>query len=165
MSIRLLIGILLFVVGVRAKDTTTLNKADVLVGNIKYEFKSWTSDLPNPWNSFFSPTGTLNLQLKRYLQNTDNFSNLKYIFNGQKVEESIVKTAFKEMLYNSTTKILTDKGTEVFETIWGNQSLRGSLFGIIPENQLDALYNSKLNQFSTWVDELNPKIYNFIKAE
>lgn len=34
-----------------------LNKADVLVGNIKYEFKSWTPDLPNPWNSFFSGTG------------------------------------------------------------------------------------------------------------
>lgn len=74
-----------------------MNKADVLVGNVKYEFKSWTPDIPNPWNSFFSGSGDSHTQMIRYFGNSTNLNQVKYVFNGSKATETQVKNAFKNL--------------------------------------------------------------------
>ena len=129
-----------------------LNKADVLVGNIKYEFKSWTPDLPNPWNSFFGGTGNSYTQFVRYLQNTTDVKNLKYIFNGAKASESQVKSAFKALL--------TNKKTEVFEA---NPNLW---------KQFDRIGGGKIRNLTDFENLLNHStfninhpIFNFIKSQ
>jgi hypothetical protein len=75
-----------------------MNKADVLVGNTKYEFKSWTPNAEHPWNSFFRGNEKSYTQFIRYLENTSNLNDLKYVFNKAKASESQVKNAFKELL-------------------------------------------------------------------
>ena len=129
-----------------------LNKADVLVGNIKYEFKSWTPDLPNPWNSFFGGTGNSYTQFVRYLQNTTDVKNLKYIFNGAKASESQVKSAFKALL--------TNKKTEVFEA---NPNLW---------KQFDRIGGGKIRNLTDFENllnhstfDINHPIFNFIKSQ
>lgn len=56
-------------------------------------------------------------------------------------------------------KVFTSKKTEIFETIWGNQNLKNSLFGNRGKTAAE-------NYFNTLVDGAeNNKIYSFIKSE
>jgi hypothetical protein len=122
----------------------------VLVGNVKYEFKSWTPDLPNPWNSFFGGTGNSYTQFIRYLQNTTDVKNIKYIFNGAKASESQVKNAFKSLLSNPTKK------TEIFNAM--KPELRESLFKKTNLNEQKAVFEGMINN-------LDSDLYKFIKSE
>ncbi|AUC76143.1 fibronectin type III domain-containing protein [Olleya sp. Bg11-27] len=135
------------------------NRADVLVGDIKYEFKSWTFGTSH-WTSFFNPTGDLNVQLKRYIENTTELENLKYIFNGNKVNSSQIKTAFKSMMYDNATQNLTERGTEVFYTIWDNTSLRNDLFDLS-----ETAGKVPIQQFKDIVSDPSNRFYKFIKVE
>ena len=134
-----------------------LNRADVLVGNTKYEFKSWTPDTPNPWNAFFSGSGNSYTQFTRYLENSNTLSELKYIFNGTKASETQVKEAFKELF--------VAKKVEIFNVIWSNVNLRNSLLN----NPIDEIQG--LQRFTNLINELgdpnisNPKLYSFLKSE
>ncbi|MEX1003049.1 MAG: hypothetical protein WDZ35_13105, partial [Crocinitomicaceae bacterium] len=82
-----------------------LNKADVIVDEIKYEFKSWTPDIPNPWNSFFSGSGSSYTQMIRYFENSTNLNQVKYVFNGSKVTETQVKNAFRDLFVSKVDEI------------------------------------------------------------
>ncbi len=57
------------------------------------------------------------------------------------------------------------KGQRIFNAIWENTSLRNNLFGDIPVNQLDLIKDSKKTLFDGWVNNLDPKLYNFIKVQ
>lgn len=53
-------------------------------------------------------------------------SRLEYWFDGRKANSSQVKEKFQELMYKNGA--LTKQGTEVFDVIWGNTSLRKDLF-------------------------------------
>lgn len=129
-------------------DDSFDNKADVLVENIKYEFKSWTPNTDNPWNGFFNGTNGSYTQFIRYIQNTSNFDELKYVFNAAKADETTVKNAFKSLFSNPTKK------TEIFNAM--KPELRTSL-GL---NGDDALL--KFNQL---IESTNSDFYKFIKVQ
>ena len=128
-----------------------LNKADVLVGSVKYEFKSWTVGTQNPWKAFFGGTGNSYTQFIRYLENSTDMSSLKYVFNGGKATESQVKLAFKELFQT--------KKTEIFEVIWENQSLRNDLFGV------DVSRSDAILDFDDLILSTDSKLYDFIKSQ
>ncbi|MFN6075336.1 MAG: hypothetical protein ACK46Y_07190, partial [Fluviicola sp.] len=61
-------------------------------------------------------------------------SGLEYWFDERKItgtdenaKKTAVKQKFQEMMLQNET--LTQRGTEVFNAIWGNANLRVSLFG------------------------------------
>ena len=87
-----------------------LNRADVLVGNIKYEMKSWSNG-GITWNKFFGGTGSSYQQYLSYLQNTNSLDNLKYVFSSSKATEDQVKNAFKGLFSNASKK------QEIFDSL------------------------------------------------
>ncbi len=122
-----------------------LNRTDVLIGNIKYEMKSWSNG-GSTWNAFFGGSGNSYQQFLSYLQNTNSLDNLKYVFNSAKATESQVKTAFKNLLSNTTKK------QEIFDSI--TPDLRQSLFG--PNS------NAHFDVYSSMINDTNSPLYNFI---
>lgn len=60
---------------------------------------------------------------------------------------------------------LTLRGDAVFNAIWSNASLRESLFGQIVEDDLDYEKQNKSVLFSSWIENLNPTFYSFIKVK
>ncbi len=64
---------------------------------------------------------------------------------------------------NAPTKTLTVQGKKVFETIWGNVELRINLWN--PADYPNGVTVAQAqNIFSTWVSQLDGKIFNFIKS-
>lgn len=124
-----------------------LNRADVMVGNIKYEFKSWQPGTANPWNSFFSGSGDSYTQFTRYLANSNSLAELKYIFNGSKASETVVKNAFKDLF--------VDKKVEIFQTM--PSQLRESILGSGNANRFDL--------FEQAINNTESNLYKFIKSE
>ena len=125
-----------------------LNKADALVGDVKYEFKSWTPGASNPWNSFFSGIENSYTQFLRYLENTNSLDNLRYVFNGTKVTEQEILAAFQDLFEIKTS--------EIFEVVWSNQSLRNDLFGNMDE--VEEAYSL----FSVLISDTDSKLYSFV---
>lgn len=129
-----------------------LNRADALVGTKKYEFKSWTPNQPYPWNDFFNGTGGSYTQFIRYLQNTSNFADLKYVFNANKASEAIVKGKFKDLFILKAEEIYNSKP---------------SLF-----NQLDRIGGGKVSSPVDFVELTNHStfttnniLFNFIISQ
>ncbi len=78
-------------------------------------------------------------------------------------ELSLIKTRFKNMMYSNNA--LTTQGEEIFNTIWDNQQLRGSLFGELDEVN-DIIKNQyENNQFQTLINNTNSDLYQFIKVQ
>ena len=84
-----------------------------------------------------------------YLKDTDNLNDLRYIFNGQKADITVVKNAFKELF--------TQKADEIFDIILNNQQLRNDLFR---DNML-----SPKQQFNQLTNNTNSLLYRFLKAD
>ncbi|MCP1383612.1 hypothetical protein [Runella salmonicolor] len=100
-------------------------------------------------------------QFKTYLSDqarVTSMNQLEYWFDGKKgVTESQVKEKFKQMMYNGTT--LTTQGTAVFNAIWGNVGLRGSLF----PNISDPIAGK--DRFEEIIESTSSIFYNFIKVK
>ncbi|ADR20265.1 hypothetical protein MATR_21180 [Marivirga tractuosa] len=128
-----------------------LNRADVLVENTLYEFKSWTPDNPNPWNSFFTGSGNSYTQFLRYLKNTNDLNELKYIFNAQKSDIGQVKEAFRGLFL--------DKADDWFKPIDD-----GGL-GIVKVKQLFGDDIEDVSDFIEYADDLDSEVYSFLKAD
>lgn len=104
-----------------------LRRADVAVGDVLYEFKSWTPGNPDVWNAFFKGEGESYLQFIDYLKYTKKLDNLKYVFNNSKADiENAVKPAFR--------KLFEDKKTDIFNAL--SSDLKQNL-GIRNISQLD----------------------------
>ncbi len=125
-----------------------LNKADAVVGNTNFEFKSWSPSNPYSWGNFFTGNGGSYTQFLRYLENTSEMDNLKYIFNGAKASETEVKQAFKNLFSGS-------KKTEIFNAM--NPSLR--------ENILGSGNAERFDLFLQAIENTDSNLYKFIKIE
>jgi hypothetical protein len=114
-----------------------LNRADVLVGNIKYEMKSWSSG-GSTWNSFFGGTGNSYQQFLSYLKNTNSLDNLKYVFHGIKASETQVKNAFSELISNVSKK------EEIFNSMTSElrQSLNIEFVSDLTSSKIEEIVNS-----------------------
>lgn len=90
-----------------------------------------------------------------------SIDKIEYWFDKKKLnnntDTSPIKEKFKQMMYKNGE--LTDSGKKVFETIWGNQSLRESLFGEISDK------NEGLDSYIDNVEDLKSGFYNFIKIK
>lgn len=85
-------------------------------------------------------------------------NTLEYVFDAKKIPNvGDIKTAFQKLMYDG--KNLTPQGTEVFNTIWGNNNLAGNLFG----NRLEPA--AKLYFTSTLVSDISSSFYNFINVK
>jgi len=88
--------------------------------------------------------------------------DLEYYFDGRKsgISEAYVKGVFQEMFKN--------KESEIFNVIWGNTTLRGSLF---PEtiglntNDLNNIKPSVLIKFRNNISTTSNLFYNFIQVK
>ena len=94
-------------------------------------------------------------------------SGLEYWFDERKItgtdenaKKTAVKQKFQEMMLQNET--LTQRGTEVFNAIWGNGDLRESLF---PVNNTEALKTAALNEFRQMCVDLNEDFFGFIKVK
>ena len=100
-------------------------------------------------------------QLKAYFSSIDKMVNLNYIFNSSKMStETIAKEAVQALLFDKTSNLSKDKGNELFEVIWGNNTLSKSLFG----NNID--FNSpqdKIDSKIRFVDLIKSTTSNFYK--
>ncbi len=104
-------------------------------------------------------------------------SDVHYIFEKRfsKVQdEAEVKVALQRLLCtnceNATTtnKILSTKGNELFEVVWGNNlGLRTSLFPNLDyaNNTLDELKPEAIVLFKAVVGSTSNSFYNFIKVK
>jgi hypothetical protein len=129
-----------------------------------YEFKSYgEASIPK-----FS-------QLKAYFSRIKSISELEYVFEGRKAgSESNVKLKFQNFLCADCSdssvpnKSLSLKGEELFNAIWNNAALRGSLFendGIDfaqPDNVIRPIGVAK---FQEKVKTITHSFYNFIKIK
>jgi hypothetical protein len=59
---------------------------------------------------------------------------------------------------------LTPKGTEVFNTIWGNTVLRGNVWNDVPANPSVADKLSYSVKFASLVSNTSNSFYNFINV-
>ncbi len=114
---------------------------------IKYEFKSWTTGTNQPWNGFFAGNNGSYQQFLNYLGASDELSEIKYIFNGNKATITDVKNAFKDLFLA--------KGNEIFSRM--NPSFRENLLGLGNENRFD-IFQQKIN-------DLGSNLYEFIKLQ
>lgn len=127
------------------------------------EFKSYAL---STWGSI-SDSKFVN-QFKTYLADISSIDELVYVINTQKASIADVKTAFKNMMFNSSANQLTDKGQEIFDNIWSNVDLRNSLFDLsnyptnLSQSQLKQLIQS---DFESLISNTQSNIYSFIKAE
>ena len=126
-----------------------LNTADLMLGNVKYEFKSWLPNTANPWNGFFTGTNSSYNQFIKYLENSASLGEIKYVFNANKVDITTVKNAFKDLFIA--------KAEDLFKPI--NQ---GGL-GQAKMNQLFGVDN--ISDFLDDIDDISSPIYDFIKVE
>ncbi|SMC39149.1 hypothetical protein [Cellulophaga tyrosinoxydans] len=91
--------------------------------------------------------------------------------NNNSPDPTPFKEKFKQMLYNSSTNTLTFKGETIFNTIWGNISLRENLFPRANYPNLnDRQYQSASRlDFGTLISDTSSNIintfYNFIKVK
>ena len=74
--------------------------------------------------------------------------------NGMKPDTTPIKEKFKQMMYNGTE--LTNKGTQVFNAIWGNGGLREKLFPSIIDKKKGQ------DKFEEIIEDLKSPFYNFI---
>lgn len=116
-------------------------------------------------------------QFLGYLAQVKSMSNLRYYFDKRKltqkgsgsdgdIEQFLKKDVFQACIYDGTN--LTANGTLVFNTIWNNVSLRGSLFpATVNMNQttLDSNKESFKNAFITIISLTSNSFYNFIQVK
>ena len=82
--------------------------------------------------------------------------------------ETIAKEAVQALLFDKTSNLLKDKGNELFEAIWGNNTLKENLF---PEtvglnaNDLINIKPSILTKFKANISNSSNTFYNFIKVK
>jgi hypothetical protein len=92
-------------------------------------------------------------------------SGLEYWFDERKItgtdenaKKIAVKQKFQEMMLQNGT--LTQRGTEVFNAIWGNGDLRNSLWN---SQQYPNLNESQAKIiFTSWISDTSNSFYNFI---
>ena len=88
-------------------------------------------------------------QFKNYLATTDidAIEKLAYVVNITKATEAEIKLAFKELFLA--------KKEEIFLAM--NQQLKADILGLANVNRIDLFENA--------INDLNSKLYNFIKTE
>ncbi|NBB32048.1 hypothetical protein, partial [Cellulophaga sp. BC115SP] len=136
-----------------------------------YEFDMYTGDQTNTGLWFIECKSTDELpadmgQLSAYFSVIRNISNLEYIFNTKKAgTETQAKQAVQKQLYNGTA--LINMGTNLFNTIWGNTALRGSLFPNLDytNKTIDELKPEAILLFKAMVGNTSNSFYNFIKTK
>jgi hypothetical protein len=94
---------------------------------------------------FFAGNNGSYQQFLNYLGASDELSEIKYIFNGNKATITDVKNAFKDLFLA--------KGNEIFSRM--NPSFRENLLGLGNENRFD-IFQQKIN-------DLGSNLYEFIK--
>jgi hypothetical protein len=159
-------------------------RADAREGTKIIEFKSWKSEdnlveedreASDETEPTFNTTKSMFFNFRKgyvkisqflcYLRNISNMTNLEYYFDAGKITNKTtedtkiiyVKECFRDMMYNTTTNQLTAKGTDVFNTIFGNVNIRATLF------DLNSTVTPQ-NQFIVIVADLNNGFYNFINV-
>jgi hypothetical protein len=173
--------------------TTPKCEPDVVNNGIYCEFKSWsnikdkTADKDDPEAassssgafSYFksSLTGNSYKQFKALLSATEvtSMNKISYYFDAKKLagpnnemKEEWVKTVFKDMMYDATAQTLKQQGNEVFEVIWGNNSLRENLF---KDDNIDFNLDETiikpiaLSKFKEKASNTSNLFYNFIKVK
>jgi len=170
-----------FMLRVMATDTRTngIQKIDKMfretwAGQVQgnYKFDLFTGDQTNTGLWFIECKSTDELpadmgQLSAYFSVIRNISNLEYIFNAKKAGTATqAKEAVQKQLYNGTS--LTNMGTNLFNTIWGNtgtngnNGLRQSLF---PINNTEALKGGAMNDFKQMISSLDNNFFKFIMVK
>lgn len=123
------------------------------------ECKSWTPD-GIAFRKFINGEGNAYKQFKTYLQSLTTLDGLEYWFEGRKASEIQAKQKFQEMMYQNNA--LTQQGTEVFNVIWANGSLRRSLFVQPPGSTLPQWESIARNDFTSLIANLDDKFFRFI---
>jgi hypothetical protein len=98
-------------------------------------------------------------------------SGLEYWFDERKItgadenaKKTAVKQKFQEMMLQNET--LTQRGTEVFNAIWGNANLRESLFPRPQQMTDDNLYRQfAFQSFMQKVINMDETLFGFIKVK
>ena len=94
-----------------------------------------------------------------YLKKINTLDELNYVFEIRKLSangETFIKNQFKELFIA--------KAEDMFEVIWANQNLRGSLFDNVNEFD-DVIKAQKRGVFNTWVNNQDEILFKFIKVE
>jgi hypothetical protein len=143
---------------------------------VNCEFKSWSKAADNevayddgenvdvsksPFDNLVAGKGSYG-QFKDYLKGIGSMSELRYYFDAKKgVSETYAKEQFQKMMYDG--KKLTTQGTEIFNTVWTNTTLRGNLWN--PRDFPNITESQAKIVFSTWISTLDDKIFKFIKVK
>lgn len=155
-------------------------EADAIMGSKIYEFKSWSprgdedeedeeqkydKSKSSFWN--FERGYQSYGQFLCYLRNINSLNDLEYVFdkdniekNGEANAENYVKLRFQGLFQN--------KQNEIFETIWENARLRGSVFPETAGKNQQWLDSNKLrikSEFVAQISDIKDDFYNFIKVK
>lgn len=141
--------------------------ADVIENGDKIvECKSWKID-GLAFLNFVKDQTTITGSSKQFItylsdaSKVTSLDKLEYWFDSMKFNKSKdpqpIKEKFKQMILNGN--ILSIKGENVFNAIWGNIALRESLFGNRSES------TAKLYFQNTIIKDLSNSFYNFIKLK
>jgi hypothetical protein len=170
-----------------AKRATPFNcEADASNNSIIYEFKSWSPNANDTdigsmgedqffaaisgqsafvtlANNSYSNQPNAYTQFLCYLQNISSMDDLNYYFDedllkakGQSNPKAYVKERFRDLL------LRPDEQNEVFNAIWYNTTLRGSLF---PDNGTEEKRGDAKLEFKGMISNVTNDFYNFIKIK
>lgn len=119
-------------------------------GNSFFEFKSWSNNFANTFLSTPGKRTAFARQLQSYLSNVNNLSQLKYIFDGERISEEKAK----ELLQ----KVFQDNADAWFDGT--------SQADIVFKNKLQTLFNVTTKQnFISKINNLQElTIYKFVKT-
>ncbi len=115
-----------------------LNTADLMLGNVKYEFKSWLPNTANPWNGFFTGTNSSYNQFIKYLENSASLGEIKYVFNVNKVDITTVKNAFKDLFIDNAEQMFNNLGQDKINQLFKLDGMNN----ITNFNQFKSLLNN-----------------------
>ncbi len=144
--------------------------ADIMINGSKIvECKSWNLN-GIAFQHFVAGNSTSVDQFIAYLSDAalvSSMNDIEYWFDKKKLSNSTnttpIREKFRDMMYQNG--ILTQRGNEVFNAIWGNQQLRESFFGVILPPDLVIQKPLKLVDFIEKVIDVNNTLYDFIKIK
>ncbi|NBB31842.1 hypothetical protein, partial [Cellulophaga sp. BC115SP] len=145
------------------KTTLTGNADEDNVEEEDYDFgntlPSYTTS-KTPFENFVSGhTGVKQFIAYLSLPEVSDMGKLRYYFDARKgATEPYAKSAFKQMLYDGTN--LTANGTAAFNAIFGNLTLRTTLFDLSA-----TATKTPQEQFKDIVSNTGNSFYQFIKAK
>ncbi len=124
------------------------------------ECKSW-DDNADTFADFVAGTSNSYQQFLAYLQVAPDLSKLEYWLDGRKLSGAdklqTAKLKFQTLFQNKTQ--------DVFDKIWANTSMMGSL---IPQRPLESIAQWQIrarSEFVTMVNSLNKDLFKFIKVK